>query len=97
MESLIPLVVSLLQQTLPLIAGKAPAIASAVSTVLAIAPVIASAYTNLKPVVGRIIAALKADPATTPDQITVLEAAEVIMDHDFDAAADAALAEDAQD
>lgn len=95
MESLIPLIVSLLSHAVPAISGSAPAIAEAIKTVVAITPVVMSGYSDLKPIVGRVITALKNDPATTDQQIAVLEAAEVLLDTDFDAVANAALAEDA--
>jgi hypothetical protein len=94
METLIPIVIGLIQQSLPFIAGKAPAIASAISIITAVTPTVVTTYKALKPIVGRIIATLKADPSTLPDQLAQLQAAEVLLDADFDAAAAAALVED---
>ncbi len=95
MEALIPLVISLIESSLPLIAGKSPLIAKTVGILTAVAPRIYSTYRELMPVVKRQIATLKADPATTDELIVELEAAEVILDAEFDETAAAALAEDA--
>lgn len=95
METLIPLVVSLLSKALPAIAGSAPAVTEAIKVAVAVTPAIMTTYTDLKPIIGRIIVALKNDPTATDQQLSMLEAAEVLLDADFDAAADAALAEDA--
>jgi hypothetical protein len=89
-----PAILGLLQQFLPQIAGSSPAIGMAVKAVVALAPVVASSYKDLKPMIGNVITALKSDPAALPDQIAELEKAEAILDAEFDEAAAAALAED---
>lgn len=60
-----------------------------------IVPVVMQEYRDLVPIVRNIITALKADPATSADQLAELEAMEAQWDAEFDAAAAAALAEDA--
>jgi hypothetical protein len=101
MEALVPLVLSLIEQALPAIAGSsalgttAPMIAKIINTLVVLAPVISQEYKDLKPRVAAVITALKADPATNAAQIEVLEAQEVLLDAEFDDAAAAALAEDA--
>lgn len=94
MESLVPLVLGMIQRALPMIGGSAPVLKEVADIVVAVTPAVISTYKDLKPIVSNIIAALKADPATAREQIERLEAAEAQLDADFDAAADAALAED---
>lgn len=94
MESLIPLVLSMIQHALPLLGGSAPAISKVVDVVVAVAPTVIETYKELKPIVASIIRTLKSDPATARAQIEQLEAVEAQLDADFDDAADRALAED---
>jgi hypothetical protein len=100
MEALIPLVLSLIEQALPLIGASssvtaaAPMVAKAINMIVALTPFIKAEYADLKPRFVAIIAAYKADPATNAAQIAVLEQQEVALDADFDQAAADALAED---
>lgn len=101
MESLIPIILGLLEQALPLLGASptvtaaAPMVAKAVQMIVAITPFIKQEYVDLKPRVKAIIAAYKADPATNLEQIAILEEQEVALDAEFDQAASDALAEDA--
>lgn len=95
LTDLIPLALSLLQKVLPSITGNSPAITAAVNVAVQAAPLVVETYQDLKPQLMNIIAALKADPATAPAELEKLEEAEKQLDADFDAAAAAALAEDA--
>lgn len=95
MEALIPLALQLLQFSLPAIAGVSPQVAAAIKLMTVAAPIIQKTYADLKPVAQRIIATLKADKSTTPEQIAELEAAEAVLDQEFDDAAAAALEADA--
>lgn len=92
--TLLPLALNLIQTSLPLIGGASPAVSTAIKIITAAAPVVYSTYRDLIPIVKRSIAVLKADSSTTDAQIAELEAAEAILDQDFDEAAAAALAED---
>jgi hypothetical protein len=94
LATFLPIALQLLEGALPLIAGISPQVATAVKVVTVAAPFIAKEYQDLKPVVQRIIATLKSDSAATDDQISELEAAEAVLDQDFDSAAAAAEAED---
>jgi hypothetical protein len=96
MESIIPAGVALLQQLLSNTSLTSPLIAKAVDLVSALVPVIVQEYKSLKPIVSNIITVLKADPSTQADQLKALKLSEAQIDADFDAAANAALAEDAE-
>lgn len=101
MESLIPLILSLLEQALPMLGASstvnaaAPMVAKAVNIIVALTPFMKAEYADLKPRFVAIIAAYKADPATNAAQIAILEQQEVALDADFDSTASDALAEDA--
>jgi len=95
--ALINLAITAINASLPFIRGKAPAVASAIDAVTAAAPVVAEVYTDLKPIVARTIASLKADPTTAPAQLAELEEAEKILDANFDDALAKAIAEDEAD
>lgn len=102
MESLIPVVIGLVEQLLPVLGASssiqaaAPLVAKIINGLIVAAPFIRQEFTDLKPRVLAVIAALKADPATNAKQIEVLEQLEVGLDAEFDEAAAAALAEDAE-
>jgi phage-related protein len=97
MSAIIPVVLALIQQLIPVISGAgAPAIISQILTVLTqVIPLLVNEYTALLPMVKNIIAALSANPAATADQLTNLQALDVQTDAAFEAAASAALAQDA--
>jgi hypothetical protein len=100
MEALIPLVLSMIEQALPLLAkaGAAaapPAIAKIINVLVVLAPVIKQTYVELKPRFAAVILALKSDPAANLEQIKTLEDLAVGLDADFDSALADALAEDA--
>jgi hypothetical protein len=96
MSALIPVIIGLIQQLLPVLSGAgAPAIIEKVLTVLVqVIPLLVDEYTALLPMVRNIIAALSANPATTAEQLATLAALDVQTDAAFEAAAASAVAED---
>lgn len=91
---------AIIQVTLNLIAALLPAGVSAgvagqiIAALIQIVPVLVKEASDLAPVVRNIITALKADPATTAEQLAALEALDQQVDQAFEAAATAAQAED---
>jgi len=65
-----------------------------IAMLIQIIPVVVKEYSDLLPIIRNIIAALKADPATTSAQLDQLQKVEVEWDSEFEAAAAAALAAD---
>ncbi len=59
-------------------------------------PVIIQGAQSLVPIVKNIIASLRGSGVVTTDDLDRLDAAEALLDADFDAAADAATAQDAK-
>jgi phage-related protein len=96
-STIIPVILALIQQLIPVISGAgAPAIISQILTVLTqVVPLLVNEYTALLPMVKNIIAALSANPAATADQLATLQTLDVQTDAAFEAAASAALAQDA--
>lgn len=70
-------------------------IASIVTTLEAIIPVLIKEYQDVAPMIKNIIDALKGNVAITPEQVTQLETMDAQVDQEFEAAAAAAQAEDA--
>lgn len=96
MEQIIPAAISLISSLLATTKLTTPLIEGIISVVSAATPVIIKEYKDLKPIVSNIIAVIKADPSTQMDQLKALEQYEVQLDADFEAAAAAAQAEDAE-
>ncbi len=59
-------------------------------------PVVLQGAKSLVPIIKNIIASLRSNGAITPEQLDQLDAAEALLDADFDAAADAAEKQDQQ-
>lgn len=87
-------VLALLQQLIPVI-GNAGAVAKVIAALVQIIPLIIQQYNDLLPMVKNIINALSDHPASTDEQIASLKALNKQVDDAFEAAAAAALAEDA--
>lgn len=94
MEAAITALVGLLQTAAPFL-GTASSIGKVISVLVEILPVLAKEINDVKPMVANIISALRANPATTADQLSALDTLEARIDAEFDAAAKAALDEDA--
>jgi hypothetical protein len=94
MEAIIPAGIALLQQLVSSSSLTSVLIKSAVEFVVAVAPVVVKEYQDLKPIVSNIITALKASPEALPDQLAALQAAEVLLDSNFETAAAKSLEED---
>lgn len=96
MSSIITLALSLLQALIPSLGtANAALIAQIINGLVALVPILINEYQSLLPIIQNVIAVLKGNGAVTPDQIAALEAMEVQIDAAFEAAATAALAEDA--
>ena len=87
MTPIITAVVTLLGQLIPLIGGNSTAIANIITTLITLIPAITEEVQTLIPMVQNIIAALKADPATTAAQMATLEQLDQQCDDAFEAAA----------
>ncbi len=93
--------ISLITQVLGLISAISPATAAAgtvvkiISTLTALVPALTQEANDLTPIVKGIIVDLKGNPATPAEQMDALDVLNKQCDDAFDAAADAALAEDA--
>lgn len=70
-------------------------IAKIIAILTDLVPIIIKEYQDLMPIVRNIIVALKSDPSTTAAQLEQLQVQEAQWDAEFEAAATAALAEDA--
>lgn len=96
MEQIIPAAINLISCLLTSTKLTTPLIEGIISVVSAATPVIIKEYKDLKPIVSNIIAVIKADPSTQLDQLKALEQYEIQLDAEFDEAAAAAQAEDAE-
>jgi hypothetical protein len=96
MELIIPAAISLISSLLSSTKLTTPLITGIIDVVSAATPVIIKEYKDLKPIVSNIIAVIKADPSTQLDQLKALEQYEIQLDAEFDEAAAAAQAEDAE-
>jgi hypothetical protein len=85
MNAIVQSILALLAQIAPLIKDSA-AIASIISTVEQILPIVVQEAQDLVQPVKNIIAALSANPAATADQLAALQALDAKVDADFDAA-----------
>jgi hypothetical protein len=93
MNALIPLLLSLLQTAAPSLGG--PAVQQAILITTQLVPILIEAGGALLPRLKNIITALKGNDAITPELLAELDAAEALIDAEFEAAATAAEAEDA--
>ncbi len=94
MATIIPAILALLQSIIPSLSS-ASAITQIIATLTSIIPVIVKEVQDVVPMVKNIIAALKSNDVITPEQMTALEALDAQCDADFETAATAAQAEDA--
>lgn len=92
----VPSILAIAQKLLPIAAGSTPLIGEIATVVTAVAPIVVQEYQDLKPIVVRIIAALKADPAATQETLDALIAAEELLDADFEDAVRRAELDDAE-
>jgi hypothetical protein len=88
-------VLILIESLLPLLGGNAGVITNIVNALIALAPLISAEYADLKPIVGNILTALRADPSTTAAQLDALDTFEAKLDADYETVAALAAAEDA--
>lgn len=77
--------------------GNAALVENIIQLIIQLMPVLIKEYQDLVPIARNIIVALKSDPSTTADQLNQLQVLEAQWDAEFEAAAEAALAEDAGD
>ena len=91
MNAVLTLIVSLL----PKMVGDAGMVEQIIAALVALQPMIAAEYADLKPIVGNIIATMRADPSTTAAQLDTLDQMETALDGAYEAAASAAAAQDA--
>ena len=94
MNPTISALLGLVSKLLPLVTGNAGAITAIIQEVIALTPSLIDAGEEVWTQVQDIIAALKADPATTQAQMDALDAEDAKYDAAFDAAAAKAQAED---
>jgi len=95
MSAIITAVIALLGQILPLVQNSQQ-IASIIVTLIQIVPVLVKEAQDLVQPVKNIIAALQTNAATTEEQMATLKELDAQVDADFEAAATAASAQDAQ-
>lgn len=101
LTALVPIMLSMMETTLPLLAksgvlgSSGPIIEKIIEGIVVLTPVIKQEYTDLKPRVLAVITALKADPATNAAQLIILEQQAEVLDAEFDSGFSDALAEDA--
>lgn len=88
-------ILALIQQVLGASSPSSSLISKIVVALIDLVPLIVKEYQVLLPVVQNIITALTADPSTTAAQMQTLKALNTQVDAAFEAAAAAALAEDA--
>lgn len=86
MSAFIQSLLALLAQLAPVVKDSA-LIANIVSTLSGLLPIVIAEYQDLIQPVKNIIAALSANPATTADQFTALQALDAAADAAFDKAA----------
>jgi len=96
MQQIIQLVLTLLEQLLPKIAGaNAGLIAQIINGLVTLVPLMIKEYNDAVPFVKNVILLLKNNSNVTPEQLQTLDILETQIDASFEAAAAAALAEDA--
>lgn len=96
MQSIIQLALTLLAQVAPQLGGaNATLISQIVSGLIALVPLLIKEYQDAIPFVQNVITLLKSNNQITPEQLTALDILETQIDAAFEAAAAAALAEDA--
>jgi hypothetical protein len=93
MSAILTTILSLITALVPM-GTNAALIEKIIGALITIIPVVVREYQDLVPIVRNIIAALKADPSTTADQLNQLQQMEVQWDAEFEAAAAAAAGED---
>jgi hypothetical protein len=94
MNAAITALLGLISKILPLVAGQAGPVTAIIEQLIALAPTLIDAGEEVWTEVQDIIAALKADPATTQAQLDALDAEDAKYDAAFEAAAAKAQAED---
>lgn len=87
-------ILSGLNVILPFVPGGA-AVAPVLTILEKVVPIVVKEAQDLTPIVKNIITTIRADPATTNEQLAKLAEQEAVLDAAFDAAAAAAEAEDA--
>jgi CHASE3 domain sensor protein len=98
MQQIIQLTLTLLEQLLPkLISNQASAqlITQIIGGLIALIPLLIKEYQDAIPFIQNVIAVLKNHNDVTPEQLQTLDILETQIDASFEAAAAAALAEDA--
>lgn len=96
MPQIITSIVSLLAQLLPTVAGKSILINNIISALVQLIPLITKEVQDVLPMVKNIIAVLKGGAGVTQAQLAQLNALDKQVDDAFEAAAAAALAQDAK-
>jgi phage-related protein len=89
MISMIPSILSLIGQILPLIgtgASATSAIGGVISTITQILPLAVDGAQTIIPAIKNVLSAVSAHPATTADQLTTVQALDAQCDTAFDAA-----------
>jgi hypothetical protein len=94
LTTIITAILALLTEIAPAV-STASVVAKIIANLVALLPAIVQEAKDLAPTVKNIIATLRGNAATTPEQLDQLDAIEAPIDAAFDAAATAALAEDA--
>lgn len=98
MGSIITLALSLLQALIPSLgSANAALITQIINGLVALVPILINEYQSLLPIITNVINVLKGNGEVTADQLAALETMEIQIDAAFEAAATAALAEDATD
>lgn len=96
MEGIIQLALGLLAQVVPQLGGaNAALITQIVNGLIALVPLLIKEYKDAIPFVQNVITLLKSSNQITPEQLIALDVLETQIDAAFEAAAAAALAEDA--
>lgn len=96
MEGIIQLALGLLAQVVPQLGGaNAVLITQIVNGLIALVPLLIKEYKDAIPFVQNVITLLKSSNQITPEQLIALDVLETQIDAAFEAAAAAALAEDA--
>lgn len=95
MESVVQVVLSLIRALLPVISDSV-LVQKIIDALIQIIPVLVDVYKDILPEIRNIIGVLKQSTAITDEQLDQLSAIEEQYDADFEAAATAALAEDAK-
>lgn len=96
MQPIIQLVLTLLAQAIPQLAGaNAGLITQIINGLIALVPLLVKEYNDAIPFIKNVITLLKNHNAITPEQLQTLDVLEVQIDAAFEDAAAKALAEDA--